>query len=84
MVISEILIILENIEIPFKISSNGEKLYELPFEPHTCFSTLDLFKTPSSRNYRNKDTWTVKKIDDEITKGGKSLSTRNRWYIISL
>ena len=63
-----ILISLQTIEIPFKMS-NRTKLYELPFLAHTCFSTLDLFKTPLSRNYQEE--WTVVRIDEEITKGSR-------------
>ena len=59
-------IILKNEEIPFD-RNNRTKLYRLPFLAHTCFSTLDLFKTPLSRNYPEE--WTVERIDEEITKG---------------
>ena len=61
-----ILISLQNVEIPFKMS-NRTKLYELPFLAHTCFSTLDLFKNPILKNYQ--EVWTVARIDEEITKG---------------
>ena len=61
-----ILISLQTVGIPYKMS-NRTKLYELPFLAHTCFSTLDIFKTPISRNYLEK--WTVERIDEEITKG---------------
>jgi hypothetical protein len=57
---------LKNREIPAK-NAAGTKLYELPFESHTCFSALYLWKTPSSRNYL--EVWTVARIDEEITKG---------------
>ena len=62
-----ILIILKNREIPFRTASNGTKIYDLPFFVHTCFNTLDLFKSPGSRNYQEE--WTVARIDYEITKG---------------
>ena len=61
-----ILISLQTGEITFKMI-NRTKLYELPFLAHTCFSTLDLFKTPLSPNYQEE--WTIARIDEEITKG---------------
>jgi uncharacterized protein YjbI with pentapeptide repeats len=63
---SEILVILKDAEIAFN-TINKNKLNGLPFFPHTCFSTLDLFKKPSSRNYQ--EVWTIVRIDEEITKG---------------
>ena len=63
----EIKISLQTVDIPFDNSSNRSKLYRLPFLAHTCFSTLDLFKTPRSGNYQ--EVWTVARIDEEITKG---------------
>ena len=65
---------LQNREIPAK-NAAGTKLYELPFLPHTCYSTLDLYITPSSRNYL--EVWTVARIDEEITKGSSSLAAHN-------
>jgi WD40 repeat protein len=62
-----ILILLQTVEIPFRTASNGTKIYDLPFFVHTCFNTLDLFKSPSSRNYQ--EVWTVARINEEITKG---------------
>jgi len=62
-----ILIILKKTEIPFRTANNGTKIYDLPFFVHTCFNTLDLFKSPSSRNYQEE--WIVARIDYEITKG---------------
>jgi uncharacterized protein YjbI with pentapeptide repeats len=63
----EIKISLQTVDIPFDNSSNRSKLYRLPFFPRTCFSTLDLFKTPRSGNYQ--EVWTVARINEEITKG---------------
>ena len=57
----KLLIILKNTEIPFKIASNGTKIYDLPFLAHTCFNTLDLFKSPRSVNYQ--EVWTVARIN---------------------
>ena len=52
------------------VLNNGTNLYDLPFEPHTCFSTLYLWKTPNSPNSRNYlEEWNVARIDEEITKG---------------
>jgi hypothetical protein len=61
-----ILISLQNEEIPFDMS-NRTKIYKLPFLAHTCFSGLDLFKNPASKNYQ--EVWTVERIEEEITKG---------------
>jgi len=36
---------------------------------------LDLYITPSSRNYL--EVWTVARIDEEITKGSSSLAAHN-------
>jgi hypothetical protein len=64
---SVITILLVTSEIDFNTINNGTKIYKLPFLAHTCFSILDLFKLPTTRNYQ--ETWNVKKIDVEITKG---------------
>ena len=50
----KLLIILKNQQIPFKIANNGTKIYDLPFLAHTCFNTLDLFKSPSFGNYQEQ------------------------------
>ena len=68
-----ILISLQNVEIPFDMS-NRTKIYRLPFLAYTCFCSLDLFKTPASKNYQ--EVWTVARIDEEITKGS-GLSAHN-------
>jgi hypothetical protein len=66
----KIIIKLKNSKIPFNIINNGTKLYELPFESHTCFSCLYLWKTPNSPNSRNYlEEWNVARINEEITKG---------------
>ena len=54
--------------------SNRTKIYRLPFLAYTCFCSLDLFKTPASKNYQ--EVWTVARIDEEITKGS-GLSAHN-------
>jgi uncharacterized protein YjbI with pentapeptide repeats len=72
---SQILVILKEQEIPFKLN-NRSKLYEEPFLAHTCYSTLDLFKFPSSGNYKEK--YNVKRINQEIMKG-TSLGAKNEF-----
>jgi uncharacterized protein YjbI with pentapeptide repeats len=69
-----ILLALQTVEIGYN-TINKNKIYELPFLPHTCFSTLDLFKTPRSKNYQ--EVWTVERIDEEIRKG-TGFSAHNR------
>jgi WD40 repeat protein len=63
---SVITILLVRSEIDFN-TINGTKIYKLPFLAHTCFSILDLFKLPRTGNYQ--ETYNVKKINEEITKG---------------
>jgi hypothetical protein len=46
-----ILLSLQTVEIGYR-TINRNKIYELPFLAHTCFSSLDLFKTPRSKNYQ--------------------------------
>ena len=72
--LSEIYIKLYDLEIRTQ-NVGGTKLYKLPFDSHTCSSTLDLFKTPSSSNYQ--EVWTVGRIDEEITKGSSNLAASN-------
>ncbi len=63
-----ILILLGTLQIPFYKNKNKlYEFYELPFKAQTCFSTLNLFKTPP--NYQEK--WTVERINEEITKGSR-------------
>lgn len=61
-----ILLSLQTVEIGYR-TINRNKIYELPFLAHTCFSSLDLFKTPRTGNYQ--EVWTVARIGEEITKG---------------